>query len=1170
MAQIAKVAALTGKAYVVGVDGLLRALKVGDVIEKGEIIRTDVGAQVELAMIDGKTVAVAPEANVRVDESMVQVDSRPAAQDSAVQNDSVQAVIQALDRGGDLNQELEAAAAGTGGTGGESGGDATFVRLLRIVEPTDPLAYNYTLSPLTTTQVIDPGALVQTTTDLPVINATVTTASLPVGTDGATTVTADVIQASVTGMQVLEGTDKDTNKVVNFLFTLDKVPTADVIITFVIRPGSTSAGTDITDGPTTIGTPVTITIPAGVNGFVVPVSIVQDGSIEGNETFSIELLDAKGATLGNRVAEVTIVDDDIAIKSSTHTVDESNGIGPEYSVTDSLGVEYKGSGTTPLVSLKADGATWDAESHTLTANDNSWKVVVDPTTGKYTFTQLEAMHHTDSTNPNDGIEINITAKVETSVVVNGETVISSATAPIVITVLDDGPSVTDMTVNANGAVVTDETNQLNTAVTGTASVFTGGTVTLGSDSGTTDVSLRIDTANTGLYTTAGNHLITLVADGSNNNIVYGKYDTNNDGTPDTTAFTVSMTDAGVLTVTQAVALKHGDPTLSDEAVNLSGKLSAVVTATDGDLDVASKSVSIGASISFKDDGPRVMNSANLIASTGSGNDVGGEFSYSIGADANSYPNQHDFSSVRLTNGTVAGLPITIASSSMSLVGTESADSVTYSFNFDYNGGPAGSTQQASGTLTFDKLAHTYTVNLSTPLTYSQILTTSGTISKVSYDHIGDLTAGTSSNPDVVVSKLSDNFYVQFSAFQKTTGQNAQDLSAGGDTTLSAGETISGGTGWVSISNSANGVSGDTLGKGEVLDMDFFNTSPGSTTNTPGNALLNGMFLKFDGISATEDLVIVLKLAHADGTSAGTKTLIVSADDIIKTQAGVPSGYNIQLDNNDGVVFIESNDFKTAGQDLYISGAQVITSTENLSGTAFALNGAVGTNGNTDLNTTVPFGGANDPTDDSDVVKITDIGFISTATTTPLADLNFEVQLQDADGDKTAAQNLNVLIINGQTYTGTSSDETLTGTGTNDALIGGAGNDVLNGLGGSDVFQWHLGDQSTTGTAARDVVDFNVKQGDVLDLRDLLMGEHSGSNLGEFIHFGTDSATGKLMLSVDHDGTAGSTATFTPDQNIVLKNYADKAALVADLGLNSPTDADILNKLVQTGQLKTDA
>ena len=415
MAQIAKVAALTGKAYVVGVDGLLRALKVGDVIEKGEIIRTDVGAQVELAMIDGKTVAVAPEANVRVDESMVQVDSRPAAQDSAVQNDSVQAVIQALDRGGDLNQELEAAAAGTGGTGGESGGDATFVRLLRIVEPTDPLAYNYTLSPLTTTQVIDPGALVQTTTDLPVINATVTTASLPVGTDGATTVTADVIQASVTGMQVIEGTGEGS-KVVNFLFTLDKVPTSDVIITFVIRPGSTSAGTDIVDGATPIGTPVTMTIPAGVNGFVVPVSIVQDGGVEGNETFSIELLDAVGATLGNRVAEVAIVDDDIALAPAAGQVDETGGFD---SVTGNLNVDYKGSGTTPVVSLAATGSTWNAETKTLTGPDGAWQAVVN-NDGTYTFTQLKAMSHPlgGASNPNDALTVTIAATVETSVVVN--------------------------------------------------------------------------------------------------------------------------------------------------------------------------------------------------------------------------------------------------------------------------------------------------------------------------------------------------------------------------------------------------------------------------------------------------------------------------------------------------------------------------------------------------------------------------------------------------------------------------------------------------------------------------------------------------------------------------------------------------------------------------------
>ena len=45
MAQIAKVLALTGNAYVVGTDGLLRPLKVGDQIDKADA-RVSAGVQV--------------------------------------------------------------------------------------------------------------------------------------------------------------------------------------------------------------------------------------------------------------------------------------------------------------------------------------------------------------------------------------------------------------------------------------------------------------------------------------------------------------------------------------------------------------------------------------------------------------------------------------------------------------------------------------------------------------------------------------------------------------------------------------------------------------------------------------------------------------------------------------------------------------------------------------------------------------------------------------------------------------------------------------------------------------------------------------------------------------------------------------------------------------------
>ena len=185
-----------------------------------------------------------------------------------------------------------------------------------------------------------------------------------------------------------------------------------------------------------------------------------------------------------------------------------------------------------------------------------------------------------------------------------------------IKIVDDVPTV-DIDLNIGleqqvlGAVVTDETNQLGVKVTGAESIFAYTVApSAGADGGTPDVSLRIDDSATGFKTTVGGHLITLVADPDDNNVVYGKY-TDDSGTHN--AFTIEIGEDGKLSVTQYVAMVHPDPaTLQgdpadtssyDEAITLVNKLSAVVTLEDGDQDVAMDAVGIGAFISFKDDGP---------------------------------------------------------------------------------------------------------------------------------------------------------------------------------------------------------------------------------------------------------------------------------------------------------------------------------------------------------------------------------------------------------------------------------------------------------------------------------------------------------------------------------------------------------------------------------------
>ncbi|WP_334155158.1 retention module-containing protein [Tepidimonas sp.] len=141
----ATILSLNGNAVIVGPDGSTRAAKVGDVVQKGETLRTAAGARVELLMDDGQILAMGPAQAVRVDETLVQTDATPTSADAALQPQTVEQITQILEQGGDLTQELEAAAAGAaGGTGGDG---SSFVRLLRITEGVDPLAYDYQFNP---------------------------------------------------------------------------------------------------------------------------------------------------------------------------------------------------------------------------------------------------------------------------------------------------------------------------------------------------------------------------------------------------------------------------------------------------------------------------------------------------------------------------------------------------------------------------------------------------------------------------------------------------------------------------------------------------------------------------------------------------------------------------------------------------------------------------------------------------------------------------------------------------------------------------------------------------------------------------------------------------------------------------------------------------------------
>ncbi len=140
----ATVLSVTGNAFVVATDGSTRPLQANDVIQRGETIRTEAGARVELLLEDGQVIGMAPDQVLRLDETVAQGDALPDAAEAAVQQSTVAEVneiLQLLEEGADLTEELEAAAAGGGDGGG--GGGTEFIRLLRVDEDTTGVEFEY-------------------------------------------------------------------------------------------------------------------------------------------------------------------------------------------------------------------------------------------------------------------------------------------------------------------------------------------------------------------------------------------------------------------------------------------------------------------------------------------------------------------------------------------------------------------------------------------------------------------------------------------------------------------------------------------------------------------------------------------------------------------------------------------------------------------------------------------------------------------------------------------------------------------------------------------------------------------------------------------------------------------------------------------------------------------
>ncbi|WP_460566091.1 retention module-containing protein, partial [Hydrogenophaga aquatica] len=362
MAKFATVASVNGNAVVVGLDGTVRPLKVGDIIQKGEIVRTAAGARVELVLEDGQTMAVAPEQTVRVDEAVAQTESTPASQEAALQGGTVDQILQVLEQGGDLTQELEAAAAGGGAGSGGDGSD--FVRLLRVTEGVDPLAYEYSFQPLPGPEEVLLSAAAPAVDAEPVVG-NVTLRYILLDEEG------QPVRGENGGFVYIDGDDVIEGTPVGLVAEVDVPPTGSALVL-------------------TLSNGQTITIPVGESFGFVPLEIRGDDQyIQGTDLVDVAVTGASGGQYDelniDQGTSISVVDDDDAttVSLNSPTVNEGGNVTITATVTNApqgnlvltlsngqqitiLSGETSGSVTFPV---QGDDPYKDGETFELTITD---------------------------------------------------------------------------------------------------------------------------------------------------------------------------------------------------------------------------------------------------------------------------------------------------------------------------------------------------------------------------------------------------------------------------------------------------------------------------------------------------------------------------------------------------------------------------------------------------------------------------------------------------------------------------------------------------------------------------------------------------------------------------------------------------------------------------------
>jgi T1SS-143 domain-containing protein len=451
--------------------------------------------------------------------------------------------------------------------------------------------------------------------------------------------------------------------------------------------------------------------------------------------------------------------------------------------------------------------------------------------------------------------------------------------------------------------------------------------------------------------------------------------------------------------------------------------SLMVQVTDFDGDTVAPLLAGDFAITVEDDIP-VFNSITNVVAFNTGDPMTGKDSAGIGAD-----DPGDI--VLLTLSGTAPSGRTIFNVSLN----QDSPTVT-SFSFDYftKVAPSTDTVTATGTVTFNADG-TYVIDLDGPIVGGTTFSTSGGTS-LNYDTIGN------NSPEITVKQYTSDFFGVLTGQSAVPPSDTADLlTQDGDHSFAAGDTFkSTATSYVNVATDTVGVDSDTIQAGELLNYDFYTSNPVSpaspagppAVSTPTAVIVASTAKAFvDTVDITlnqvnvgkEDIAILLKLYNADTNTFDTKLLLANS----------ASDYQAIAGSTDVKVSITEDDYQDG---FRIYGMQILTSTENLTGTGFSLS----TGGAVSLGAT---GAPLVNTSDADVVKI--IRIEVTANLPGDSDLAFTGKLVDEDGDESSGFGFSVHL-----------------EGDSQALTGAAG---------ADVFQFGSGDSGITLATADTILGF---------------------------------------------------------------------------------------------------